>query len=89
ATMVRLFSISAINAYLTSWALTIVGAGRPRMFLPAWILICLVLATIHRMTARKITLSQQVASATNVLCFAGVCSTLILLLELHTCPQLN
>jgi len=86
ATMVRLFSISAINAYLTSWALTIVGAGKPRMLLPAWILIALVLAAIHRMTVRKINLSHQVASATSVLCFAGVCSTLALLLELHLCP---
>ncbi|PWW79958.1 hypothetical protein C7212DRAFT_307787 [Tuber magnatum] len=36
-----LHSSGGINAYLTSWALTMVGAGKPRMLLPAWILIAL------------------------------------------------
>lgn len=44
-----------------------------------------VLAAIHRVTVRKINLSHQVASATSVLCFAGVCSTIVLLFELHIC----
>ena len=40
ATIVRLFSINAINAYLTSWALALIGEGDDaRMLLPAWIFV--------------------------------------------------
>lgn len=40
ATLVRLFTISAINVYTTSWWLHLSGASSdPRLLLPAWICI--------------------------------------------------
>ena len=38
ATSIRLLTLNAINAYLTSWFLHRVGGARdPRLLLPAWI----------------------------------------------------
>ncbi|CCX33914.1 Similar to hypothetical protein [Botryotinia fuckeliana]; acc. no. CCD54735 [Pyronema omphalodes CBS 100304] len=39
ATIVRLFSVNAINAYITSWALTLIGENDSRMLFPAWIFV--------------------------------------------------
>ena len=38
ATVVRLLTINAVNGYLTSWALYLIGGAEdPRLLLPAWI----------------------------------------------------
>ena len=38
ATVVRLLTVNAVNGYLTSWALYLIGGAEdPRLLLPAWI----------------------------------------------------
>ncbi|RPB09441.1 hypothetical protein P167DRAFT_304561 [Morchella conica CCBAS932] len=88
ATIVRLFSIGAINAYLTSWTLQLVGGNnKPQTFLPAWIFIAFVLTISYHMTLRKINVSRgEFSPAISVLCFVSFCSMCTLLYEIHLCP---
>ncbi|KAF8249725.1 hypothetical protein K440DRAFT_543068, partial [Wilcoxina mikolae CBS 423.85] len=85
ATIVRLFSINAINAYLTSWALTLIGENDSRMLLPAWIFVASVLTVSYHATLRKLRAPREFVSAMYLLCIASFCSMCVLLFENHMC----
>lgn len=42
ATVVRLFTIESLIAFITNKAVKYIGLNDPRMFLPAWIFVALV-----------------------------------------------
>jgi len=85
ATIVRLFSMSAINAYLTSWALALIGTNDIRMLLPAWIFVASILTISYHTTLRNIKVSREVSPAIYIVCFASFCSMWMLLYENHVC----
>jgi len=85
ATIVRLFSINAINAYLTSSALALIGENDSRMLLPAWIFVASVLAVSYHATLRKLWISREYSPTVYVLCATSFCSMCMLVFENNMC----
>ncbi|KAI5777373.1 hypothetical protein EDC01DRAFT_407418 [Geopyxis carbonaria] len=85
ATIVRLFTISAINAYATSWALALIGTSDYRMLLPAWIFVAFILSVSYYASLRNM---RAASPALYLLCLVSFCSMCILLYESHVCTSI-
>ncbi|KAI5814949.1 N-glycosylation protein-domain-containing protein [Pyronema omphalodes] len=86
ATIVRLFSVNAINAYITSWALTLIGENDSRMLFPAWIFVASILTIIYHATLRKLQTDRPFTPAMSLMALASFASMIVLLFENHICP---
>jgi len=89
ATIVRLFSINAINAYLTSWALALIGLNDSQMLLPAWIFIACVQTICYHATLRKMRVPRESSPAIYLLCIASFLSMLGLWGEIRVCALID
>lgn len=84
ATMVRLLSINACNAYLTSVVLTLAGGFQdPRLLLPGWIGIATTLTVLYHITHQKINIRKETSTSLNVVSTASFLSMVTLLAHLH------
>ncbi|KAI9163508.1 hypothetical protein HJFPF1_05125 [Paramyrothecium foliicola] len=85
ATMVRLFTINAISAYITSTVLTLSGGfDDPRLLLPGWIGIATTLTGCYHITHQKINIRKETSTSINVFSFASYISMVTLLFHLHS-----
>jgi len=84
ATLVRLLTVNAINAYSTSWVLYLSGGlDDSRLLLPAWISIASALTVCYHITQRKINVKKEIAASISVFSIASFTSMYALLLQLH------
>ncbi|KAI5917533.1 N-glycosylation protein-domain-containing protein [Camillea tinctor] len=85
ATVVRLFTISCVFAYLTSWFVYLAGGFKnPSLLLPAWIGIATILTTCYHFTQRKIKIRKETFASISVFSFASFISMVALLLHSHS-----
>jgi len=88
ATVVRLLTINAVNAYMTSWVLYLSGGAEdPRLLLPAWISIASILTVLYHITQRKINIKRETSASISVFSIASFISMCSLLLQLHLTRQ--
>ncbi|KAF7563898.1 hypothetical protein G7046_g224 [Stylonectria norvegica] len=99
ATMVRLVTINAANAYITAGVLSLAGGFQdPRLLLPAWIgiattyavheltLICKhtqTLTVMYHITHQKINIRKETSTSVNVFSIASFISMVSLLAHMH------
>ncbi|GME31883.1 hypothetical protein GTA08_BOTSDO02247 [Neofusicoccum parvum] len=84
ATLVRLFTISAINVYTTSWWLHLSGASTdPRLLLPAWICIASTLTILYHLAHRHVNIRRETRAAVRAFWVTSTISLWLLLLESH------
>ncbi|KAL1838883.1 hypothetical protein VTJ49DRAFT_2107 [Mycothermus thermophilus] len=85
ATIVRLLTVDAMNAYLTSWVLHLMGGFEdPRLVLPAWILISTTLTVLYHITQRKINIRKETSMSISVFSIASFVSMVALLAQLNS-----
>ncbi|PKS09360.1 hypothetical protein jhhlp_003974 [Lomentospora prolificans] len=85
ATIVRLLTINAINAYLTSSVLALIGGFRDsRLLLPGWIGIATMLTILYHITHQQITIRKETSTSINVFSIASFLSMVALLSLLYT-----
>jgi hypothetical protein len=85
ATMVRLLTINAVNAYVTSTVLSLSGGFEdPRLLLPGWIGIATTLTGCYHITHQKINIRKETVTSINVFSFASYISMVALLFHLHS-----
>jgi len=88
ATLVRLLTIDAMNAYITSWVLYLSGGSEdPRLLLPAWVSIASTLTVLYHLTQRKINIKKETSASISVFSIASFISMTALLLQLHLTRQ--
>ncbi|KAH8884301.1 hypothetical protein GQ53DRAFT_662159 [Thozetella sp. PMI_491] len=84
ATIVRLLTINAVNGYVTSWALYLIGGSEdPRLLLPAWIGISSALTALYHVTQRKINIRKETSMSISVFSIASFISMVALLVQLY------
>ncbi|KAI9674988.1 MAG: hypothetical protein M1817_001394 [Caeruleum heppii] len=84
ATLVRLLTVNAVNAYITSWVLFLAGASEdPRLLLPAWISIASTLTVLYHVTQRKINIKKETSASISVFSIVSSISMCALLVQLH------
>ena len=84
ATLVRLLTINAINAYITSWVLFLSGGSEdPRQLLPAWISIASTLTVAYHTTQRRINIRRETRATVGIFSIASFISMACLLVQLH------
>ncbi|KAK0390735.1 hypothetical protein NLU13_0238 [Sarocladium strictum] len=84
ATIVRLLSINAVNAYVTSTVLTLAGGFKdPRLLLPGWIGIATTLTVCYHITHQKINIRKETSTSVNVFSIASFISMVTLLAHMH------
>ncbi|CAM1501656.1 Fc.00g036400.m01.CDS01 [Cosmosporella sp. VM-42] len=84
ATMVRLLTINAANAYITAGVLKLGGGFRdPRLLLPAWIGIATTLTVMYHITHQKINIRKETSTSVNVFSIASFISMVVLLAHMH------
>ncbi|KAF9632680.1 hypothetical protein BFW01_g3543 [Lasiodiplodia theobromae] len=84
ATLVRLFTISAINVYTTSWWLHLSGASSdPRLLLPAWICIASMLTILYHLAHRHVNIRRETRAAVRAFYVSSSVSLFLLLLQSH------
>ena len=84
ATFLRLLTICAANAYITSWVLYLSGGSEdPRQLLPAWISIASTLTVAYHTTQRRINIRKETRAAINIFSIASFTSMACLLIQLH------
>jgi hypothetical protein len=84
ATVVRLLSINAVNAYVTLTVLSLAGGFRDsRLLLPGWIGIATTLTVCYHITHQKINIRKETSTSLNVFSIASYISMLTLLVHIH------
>lgn len=84
ATLVRLFTISAINVYTASWWLHLSGASSdPRLLLPAWICIACTLTILYHGAHRHVNIRRETRAAVRAFWVTSTVSLWLLLLRSH------
>ncbi|KAF4966036.1 hypothetical protein FSARC_6236 [Fusarium sarcochroum] len=84
ATMVRLLTINACNAYLTMGVLSLAGGFQdPRLLLPGWIGIATTLTVMYHITHQKINIRKETSTSINVFSIASFFSMVTLLAHMH------
>ncbi|EPE04514.1 hypothetical protein F503_03576 [Ophiostoma piceae UAMH 11346] len=84
ATIVRLLAINALNGYLTSWVIYLMGSGGDsRLLLPAWVAIAAILTTLYHVTQHKINIRKETSISISVFSFASFISMAALLAQLY------
>ncbi|KAK7397870.1 hypothetical protein QQX98_012759 [Neonectria punicea] len=84
ATMVRLLTINALNAYITSGVLTLAGGFQdPRLLLPGWIGIATTLTVLYHITHQQINIRKETSTSINVFSIASFISMVTLLAHMH------
>ncbi|PQE03509.1 N-glycosylation EOS1 protein [Rutstroemia sp. NJR-2017a BVV2] len=84
ATIVRLLTISSINAYTTSWILYLSGGSEDaRLLLPAWICIASTLTILYHLTHPRLAILKETSLSISVFSIASFISMVSLLTQLH------
>ncbi|KAG5924188.1 hypothetical protein E4U61_001327 [Claviceps capensis] len=84
ATIVRLLTINAVNAYLTMTVLSLAGGFQdPRLMLPGWIGMATTLTVSYHITHQKINIRKETSTSINVFSIASYISMVILLAHVH------
>ncbi|CAK7270175.1 hypothetical protein SEPCBS119000_003953 [Sporothrix epigloea] len=84
ATIVRLLAINALNGYLTSWVIFLMGSGGDsRLLLPAWVAIAAILTGLYHGTQRKINIRKETSISISVFSGASFISMVSLLAQLY------
>ncbi|KAG5968231.1 hypothetical protein E4U57_007178 [Claviceps arundinis] len=84
ATIVRLLTINAVNAYLTMTVLSLAGGFQdPRLMLPGWISMATTLTVSYHITHQKINIRKETSISINVFSIASYISMVILLAHVH------
>ncbi|EEU47570.1 uncharacterized protein NECHADRAFT_92123 [Fusarium vanettenii 77-13-4] len=84
ATMVRLLTINACNAYITAGVLSLAGGFQdPRLLLPGWIGIATTLTVMYHITHQKINIRKETSTSINVFSIASFLSMVTLLAHMH------
>ncbi|CAK7263612.1 hypothetical protein SEPCBS57363_000654 [Sporothrix epigloea] len=84
ATIVRLLAINALNGYLTSWVIYLMGSGGDsRLLLPAWVAIAAILTGLYHGTQRKINIRKETSISISVFSGASFISMVSLLAQLY------
>ena len=84
ATLVRLLTVNALNAYITSWVLYLSGGSEdPRLLLPAWISIAATLTLLYHLTHPRLAILKETSLSISVFSIASFISMVGLLLQLH------
>ncbi|KZF20501.1 hypothetical protein L228DRAFT_270568 [Xylona heveae TC161] len=90
ATLVRLLTISASNAYITSWVLYLSGASQDsRLLLPAWISIASTLTVLYHVTQHRSNIKRETSASIGVFSIASFISMVALLILLHLAREDN
>ncbi|CAI4210987.1 unnamed protein product [Parascedosporium putredinis] len=85
ATIVRLLTINAVNAYLTSSILALIGGFHDsRLLLPGWIGIATMLTILYHITHQQITIRKETSTSINVFSIASFLSMVALLALLYS-----
>ncbi|PNP40241.1 hypothetical protein TGAMA5MH_07896 [Trichoderma gamsii] len=85
ATIVRLLSINAVNAYLTLTALSLTGGFQdPRLLLPGWVSIATTLTICYHVTHQKINIRKETSTSVNVFSIASYITMIVLLAHMQT-----
>ncbi|KAI1343325.1 hypothetical protein F5Y15DRAFT_369688 [Xylariaceae sp. FL0016] len=85
ATVVRLFTVSSVFAWLTSWIIYLAdGSEDPELLLLAWIGISTILTGCYHFTQRKIKIRKETFASMSVFSFASYTTMLAVLLFLHS-----
>ncbi|KAL6880912.1 N-glycosylation domain-containing protein [Trichoderma novae-zelandiae] len=86
ATVVRLLSINAVNAYLTLNVLSLTGGFRdPRLLLPGWVSIATSLTICYHVTHQKINIRKETITSVNVFSIASYITMIVLLAHMQWC----
>ncbi|KAK7974194.1 hypothetical protein PG989_016042 [Apiospora arundinis] len=84
ATIVRLFALTGIYFYVSSWTVYLLGGGDdPSMLLPAWILIATTLTICYHVSQRKINIRKETSASVGVFSIASFISMAALLGHHH------
>ncbi|KAG6134603.1 hypothetical protein E4U38_002233 [Claviceps purpurea] len=84
ATIVRLLTINAVNAYLTMTVLSLAGGFQDsRLMLPGWISMATTLTVSYHITHQKINIRKETSTSINVFSIASYISMVILLAHVH------
>ncbi|ETS03566.1 hypothetical protein M419DRAFT_47928, partial [Trichoderma reesei RUT C-30] len=84
ATVVRLLSINAVNAYLTLNVLSITGGFQdPRLLLPGWVSIATSLTICYHVTHQKINIRKETITSVNVFSIASYLTMIVLLAHMQ------
>ncbi|KND87397.1 N-glycosylation protein eos1 [Tolypocladium ophioglossoides CBS 100239] len=85
ATIVRLLTINAVNAYLTLTVLSLTGGFEdPRLMLPGWIGIATTLTVCYHITHQKINIRKETSTSVNVFSIASYLTMVTLLIHMHS-----
>ncbi|PHH90168.1 hypothetical protein CDD83_4361 [Cordyceps sp. RAO-2017] len=85
ATIVRLLSINAVNAYVTLTVLSVTGGfDDPRLLLPGWIGIATTLTVCYHITHQKINIRKETSTSINVFSIASYITMVTLLALMHS-----
>lgn len=85
ATIVRLLSINAVNAYLTLTVLSLTGGFQdPRLLLPGWVSIATTLTICYHVTHQKINIRKETSTSVNVFSIASYITMVVLLAHMQT-----
>ncbi|KAL6893397.1 N-glycosylation domain-containing protein [Trichoderma evansii] len=85
ATIVRLLSINAVNAYLTLTVLSLTGGFQdPRLLLPGWVSIATTLTICYHVTHQKINIRKETSTSVNVFSIASYITMIVLLAHMQT-----
>ncbi|KAL6795042.1 N-glycosylation domain-containing protein [Trichoderma sp. SZMC 28012] len=84
ATLVRLLSINAVNAYLTLTVLSLTGGFQdPRLLLPGWVSIATSLTICYHVTHSKINIRKETITSVNVFSIASYITMVVLLAHMQ------
>ncbi|KAL7947760.1 N-glycosylation domain-containing protein [Trichoderma barbatum] len=84
ATLVRLLSINAVNAYLTLTVLSLTGGFQdPRLLLPGWVSIATSLTICYHVTHSKINIRKETITSVNVFSIASYITMIVLLAHMQ------
>ncbi|PHH64572.1 hypothetical protein CDD82_1754 [Ophiocordyceps australis] len=85
ATLVRLLSINAVNAYLTLSVLSLTGGFQDsRLLLSGWIGIATTLTVCYHITHQKINIRKETSTSINVFSIASYITMVTLLIHMHS-----
>ncbi|KAK8073868.1 hypothetical protein PG994_004767 [Apiospora phragmitis] len=84
ATIVRLFALTGIYFYVSSWTVYLLGGSDdPSMLLPAWIGIATTLTACYHVSQRKINIRKETSASISVFSIASFISMAALLSHHH------
>ncbi|KAK7917031.1 hypothetical protein PG985_010639 [Apiospora marii] len=84
ATIVRLFALTGIYFYVSSWTVYLLGGSDdPSMLLPAWIGIATTLTACYHVSQRKINIRKETSASISIFSIASFISMAALLIHHH------